>query len=64
MYIYYEKLFSFQDSYSIYKPPDFQAQIFTALMDNNITLSSNRLQKNNAYGKKAINHNHQYVRLY
>jgi ankyrin repeat protein len=49
-----------KDPCSVCEPPDFQAQLFTALKDKNIILFSNLLQEYNADGKKVINPDHQY----
>jgi hypothetical protein len=49
-----------KDSCSVCKPPDFQAQLFTALKDKNIILFSNLLEEYNADDKKVINPDHQH----
>lgn len=49
-----------RDACSVCGPPDFQAQLLTALKDKNINLFSSLLQVYTADGKKVVNPDHEY----
>ncbi|PNF19162.1 hypothetical protein B7P43_G09787 [Cryptotermes secundus] len=49
-----------RDACSVCMPPDFQAQLLTALKDRDMILFSSLLQQCNADGKKVVNPDHPY----